>query len=116
MVEAEGRRRRRASIGGALVLGFTGPLFGAVARKRTSQSGDYRAPVPASTIGMVRQRILRSSQRDQLSIYSKSKRTHSLKSLTLLRPLTCQRHVSPGLTLKRRRWAGSSKRWTSSTG
>ena len=49
-------------------------------------------------------------------MYSRSRRTHSRKSVTLLRPLTCQRQVSPGLTLKRRRWAGSSNRSTSSTG
>src|SRR5437899_2287638 len=63
----------------------------------------YFAPVPASTMGTVRQRILKSSHSDQLSIYSKSNRTQSLKSVTLFRPLICQRQVKPGLTLKRRR-------------
>ena len=49
-------------------------------------------------------------------MYSRSRRTQSLKSVTLLRPLICQRQVKPGLTLKRRRCARSSNRRTSSTG
>ena len=49
-------------------------------------------------------------------MYSRSSRTQSLKSLTLLRPLTCHRQVRPGLTLSRRRCARSSNRLTSSTG
>src|SRR5262249_20284407 len=74
------------------------------------------APVAESTAGRVRTRIATSSQIDQLSMYSKSSRTHSWKSVILLRPLTCHRHVIPGLTLKRRRCARSLKRFTSSTG
>src|SRR5881628_1873197 len=76
----------------------------------------YLAPAPVSTIGTVRQRILRSSHSDQLSMYSRSSRTQSRKSEILLRPLICQRQVKPGLTLSRRRWARSLKRLTSSTG
>ena len=34
-------------------------------------------------------------------MYSRSRRTQSLKFFTSFRPLTCQRHVNPGLTLKR---------------
>src|ERR1041385_3583884 len=52
---------------------------------------------------MVRQRILTSSQSDQLSMYSRSRRTQSRKSRTLFRPLTCQRQGRPGLTLRGRR-------------
>src|SRR5438132_560469 len=62
----------------------------------------YLAPVPSKTTGIVRKRILKSSHNDQLSMYSRSSRTQSRKSCTLLRPLTCHRHVSPGLTLRRR--------------
>src|SRR6266487_2357849 len=76
----------------------------------------HLAPVPSKTTGIVRQRIFKSSHNDQLSIYSKSSRTQSVKSCTSLRPLTCQRQVSPGLTLRRRRCARSSNRLTSSTG
>src|ERR1041385_9118732 len=76
----------------------------------------YLAPVPARTTGTVHHRIFRSSQKDQLSMYSRSRRTQSRKSERLLRPLICQRQVRPGLTLKRRRWARSLKRLTSSTG
>ena len=72
--------------------------------------------MPASTAGKVRDRILKSSQIDQLSIYSRSSRTQSLKSETLLRPLICHRQVSPGLTLSRRRCAKSLNRLTSFTG
>src|SRR5262245_26556995 len=62
----------------------------------------HLAPVPASTTGIVRHKIFKSSQSDQLSMYCKSNRTHSRKSFTLLRPLICHRPVTPGLTLKRR--------------
>src|SRR6266704_2948973 len=55
------------------------------------------APVPARTTGTVRQRIFRSSQKDQLSIYSRSRRTQSRKSAPLLWPLVCHRQVWPGL-------------------
>ena len=37
----------------------------------------YLAPVPFRTTGTVRERILMSSHSDQLSIYSRSSRTHS---------------------------------------
>jgi len=63
----------------------------------------YFAPNPKRTAGIVWIRILRSSQTDQSSIYSRSKRTHSLKSLMELRPLICQRQVNPGFTLNLRR-------------
>src|SRR5881394_142171 len=76
----------------------------------------HLAPAPTKTTGTVRQRILQSSQSDQLSMYSRSRRTQSRKLVTLLRPLTCQRQVSPGFTERRRRCARSSKRCTSSTG
>ena len=76
----------------------------------------HLAPVPVRTTGTVRQRIFKSSQSDQLSMYSRSSRTQSLKSVTLLRPLICHRQVSPGLTLSRRRCARSLNRLTSSTG
>ena len=39
----------------------------------------HLAPVPISTAGMVRIRIFRSSHSDQLSMYSRSSRTQSLK-------------------------------------
>ena len=38
-----------------------------------------------------------SSHRLQRSMYSRSSRTHSSKLLMRLRPLTCHRHVMPGL-------------------
>src|SRR5437016_3689959 len=76
----------------------------------------HLAPAPTKTTGTVRQRILQSSQSDQLSMYSRSRRTQSLKSFTLFLPLICQRQVRPGFTLRRRRWATSLKRLTSSTG
>ena len=82
----------------------------------TKQTNSYFAPVPARTMGTVRHRIFISSQSDQLSMYSRSSRTQSRKSLTLFRPLICQRQVRPGLTLSRRRWARSWNRFTSSTG
>ena len=40
-------------------------------------TGAYLAPVPFRTTGTVRERILMSSHSDQLSIYSRSSRTHS---------------------------------------
>ena len=49
-------------------------------------------------------------------MYSRSRRTQSENSLISLRPLICHRQVRPGLTLRRRRWARSSKRLVSSTG
>src|SRR5438034_7358290 len=89
-------------------------LTGALRSRRKCPS--HLAPVPSKTTGIVRQRIFRSSHNDQLSMYSKSSRTQSLKSCTSLRPLTCQRQVSPGLTLSRRRCARWSNRLTSYSG
>ena len=48
--------------------------------------GSHFAPVVVKTAGMVRSRILTSSQSDQLSMYSRSSRTQSLKSEIWLRP------------------------------
>src|SRR5713101_7433707 len=56
-------------------------------------------PVPARTTQTVRNRILKSSHNDQLSMYSKSIRTQSSKLLILLRPRICHRQVMPGLIL-----------------
>src|SRR3989338_2123681 len=42
-----------------------------------------------------------SSNKDQLSMYSRSNFIHSLKSTFLFLPLICHRHVSPGLIDKR---------------
>src|SRR5258706_3794221 len=56
-------------------------------------------PDPAKTSTAVFIKIQRSSFRLQLRMYSKSSSTHSSKSLTSFRPLTCQRHVIPGLTV-----------------
>jgi hypothetical protein len=39
----------------------------------------YFAPLPRRTTGIVRRRIRRSNQSDQLSMYSRSRRTHSLE-------------------------------------
>src|ERR1700728_2943678 len=60
------------------------------------------APEPLTTAGMVRARILRSSQSDHLSMYWMSNSIH-LSNGIKLRPLTCHKQVMPGFTLKRRR-------------
>ena len=56
------------------------------AMQRLKAGPVHLAPVPASTTGMVRQIIFKSSHSDQLSMYSRSSRTQSLKSLTLIAP------------------------------
>src|SRR5262249_53742725 len=91
-------------------------LTGTTSFSGSEPRDNHLAPVPSSTTGTVRNRIFKSSQNDQLSMYSRSRRTQSRKSVTLFRPLTCHKHVIPGLTLSRRRCARSSKRLTSSTG
>src|SRR5207247_1841618 len=55
------------------------PLQSQIANQK-SKTKNHFAPVPISTTGIVRQRIFKSSQRDQLSMYSKSSRTQSRKS------------------------------------
>ena len=50
----------------------------------------HRPPRPRSTAGTVASRIFRSSHSDQWSMYSRSSRTHSLKSSISFRPRTCQ--------------------------
>ena len=52
-------------------------------------------PLPRSTTQIVRQRIWMSSHNDQLSMYSKSIRTQSLKSFTSFRPDTCHGRSAP---------------------
>ena len=59
--------------------------------------GAYEAPFPLSTAGIVFSRIFKSSMGDQESMYSRSSCIQRSKS-RLLRPLTCQRPVMPGLT------------------
>ncbi len=68
----------------------------------------YSAPEPCNTAGIVFVRILRSSHKDQVSMYSISSCIHCSKGMELL-PLTCQRQVMPGRTLKRRRCQSWSK-------
>ena len=55
-----------------------------------------------STTQEVSRRIFMSSQSDQVSMYSRSRRTHSSKDGLSL-AVTCQRPVMPGRTLRRRR-------------
>ena len=57
--------------------------------------------MPKMTTGTVFNRILASSQSDQLSRYSRSSFIHSSKAM-LFRPLTCQRQVIPGFIENRR--------------
>src|ERR1700723_1144367 len=66
------------------------------------------APVPRSTAGTVRARIFRSSHKDHLSMYCMSSSIHCSNGMEFL-PLTCHRHVIPGLTLKRRLCQSLSK-------
>ena len=71
-------------------------------------AGGYSAPEPRITAGIVFVRILRSNHRDQWSMYSISNSIHFSKGMEQ-RPLTCQIHVMPGRTLKRRRYQSSQK-------
>src|ERR1041385_8185097 len=62
--------------------------IGQMGPEKTGRPGDdgggmtphYFAPAPVNTTGTVNHRIFRSSQMDQLSMYSGSSRTHSRKS------------------------------------
>ena len=67
--------------GGADPIGILSGICGS--------GGNYSAPSPLSTAGMVRNRILMSVQRLRSRIYLRSSSTHSSK-LMLLRPLHCQ--------------------------
>src|ERR1039458_339039 len=61
----------------------------------------HAAPVPRRTAGIVLMSILRSSERDQLSMYMRSCLIQ-YENVVLLRPFTCHKQVRPGFTLKRR--------------
>lgn len=66
---------------------------------KLKDSAKCYCPVQLKTTPKVLKRIFKSSQRDQLSIYSRSNFAHWSKSRISLRPFTCQRQVSPGLRL-----------------
>src|ERR1043166_5248687 len=77
----------------------SGPLGGA------DQNGLHQhAPFPDSTAGTVFARILTSTQKVCVSMYSTSSSTWPEKSISL-RPLICQMQVMPGLTSSRLRSA-----------
>ena len=66
------------------------------------------APLQPSTFRGVRQRSSISVLRLWFRTYQRSIRDHSSKPMSL-RPLTCQRHVSPGFTARRRSCQGSKR-------
>ncbi len=63
----------------------------------------HLAPLCPRTTTIVCRRILKSSVSDQLSMYSRSRRTTSSKSDMSLRPLTCHMPVRPGVIDRRLR-------------
>lgn len=71
-------------------------------RRNKIRGYDY-TPVRRKTVAAVFARIYRSSQSDQLSMYSRSRATQSSKSAIRFRPITCHKQVIPGLTLSLRR-------------
>ena len=58
---------------------------------------------------MVFKRILVSSHRLHSSMYWRSSLAHSLKSVILLRPVTCQMQVIPGRIERRRRMTSTNR-------
>src|SRR5580765_5678205 len=73
---------------------------------RTDQQCFHQeAPFPPTTARTVWTRIFMSIQKPADSMYCTSSFTWPEKSM-LLRPPTCQKHVRPGFTARRRRSAG----------
>ena len=72
------------------------------ARRPPTKLTDRYLPVPMSTAGIVRARILKSSPRDHRSMYDRSHSTQRSNSGSR-RASTCHSPVIPGFTLSRRR-------------
>ena len=94
--------REHASIGYEAIFGPDGGQTDALAKgfDRIGRPG-FR-PSPVSIAGTVRAMILRSSQNDQRSMYSRSFSTQRSNSASLRAPI-CQSPVMPGFMESRRR-------------